>query len=89
MSACVKDYPKPAPNAELIRQPLLVGRHLIILNNSQHNDGVKLTNRPTPQCLARPLRGVIIAPFQEPLGPQAELGWCESPEAQPTGCFGT
>ena len=29
-------YPTPAPNADVIRQPLLVGRHLIILNMSSH-----------------------------------------------------
>jgi hypothetical protein len=27
-------YPTPAPNADVIRKPLLAGRHLIILNRS-------------------------------------------------------
>jgi hypothetical protein len=33
MSAVVKDYLTPAPNNDAIRKALLVGRHLIILNN--------------------------------------------------------
>jgi len=33
-TAIVKDYLTPAPNDDAIRKPLLVGRHLIILNNS-------------------------------------------------------
>ena len=37
-------------------------------------NGVKLTTHPVPQCLANPFRGVIIAPFQEPLDPHAEHG---------------
>ena len=44
MAGSVKDYPTPAPNAELIRKPQLAGRHLIILNNngrsqSYHSNG--------------------------------------------------
>jgi hypothetical protein len=34
MTAVVKDYPKPASYTGLIGKLLLVGRHLIILNNS-------------------------------------------------------
>jgi hypothetical protein len=33
-SAAVKDYPTPASNADVIRKPLLAGRHLIILNKT-------------------------------------------------------
>jgi hypothetical protein len=34
-------YPTPAPNADVIRKPLLVGRHLIILNRSSPWVGIK------------------------------------------------
>ncbi len=32
-----EDYPTPAPNADVIRKPLLDGRHLIILNRSSRS----------------------------------------------------
>jgi len=32
-----EDYPTPAPNADVIRKPLLDGRHLIILNRSRRS----------------------------------------------------
>lgn len=35
-AAPVKDYLTPAPGVDVIRKPLLVGRHLIILNNRRH-----------------------------------------------------
>jgi hypothetical protein len=73
-SASVKDYSTPAIEQGLAAWTDVQGRRWIILNNSQHNNGVKLTKRPTPQCRANPLRGVIIAPFQEPLGQQTGLG---------------
>jgi hypothetical protein len=34
ISPFVKDYPTPASNADVIRKPLLAGRHRIILNRS-------------------------------------------------------
>ena len=42
MSACVKDYPTPAPNVDAIRMAPLNGRHLIILNKSGHNNVIQI-----------------------------------------------
>ena len=47
-SAPVKDYPTPAPIADLIRKPLRVGSHLIILNNSGHYASIDLNYRFVP-----------------------------------------
>ena len=41
-----KDYPTPASNADVIRKPLLVGRHLIILNIS----GDQLVRKCLDEC---------------------------------------
>ena len=41
MSASVKDYPTPAPTADLIRKLMLAGRHPIILNKSRSTESEK------------------------------------------------
>ena len=54
-------YPTPAPNADLIRKPLLAGRHLIILNHCGINcvsagtrvKARKHTNLTLPFLIAR------------------------------------
>jgi hypothetical protein len=48
----------------------------------------KKRNATLLQCHSNPLGGVIIAPPQEPQGPQTGLGWCGSLEAHPTWRFG-
>ena len=56
-------YPTPAPNADLVRKPLLTGRHLIILNRSGHSRSKKTPGRvrshedsPSPVPEAAPAR---------------------------------
>ena len=46
---------------------------------------IELTMHLSPQNLENPLPGGIIKPFQKPLSLQAEPGWSNSPETQPTG----
>ena len=55
----------------------------LLTANSQHNDGVKLTKRPSPQCLANPLRGVIDA-FQLQASALAYLALGREQEAAQT-----
>jgi hypothetical protein len=41
----IEYYPTPASNADVIRKPLLVGRHLIILNRSGDNGYLRQYSR--------------------------------------------
>ena len=54
-------YLTPAPNADLIRGPLLVGRHLIILNKSGHATALYLSN----SINANRIFSVVVVPLIE------------------------